>query len=138
MGMFDEIHCDAALPDDACEAGTCFQTKSLPDPCMCRYRITASGRSSIQMVIDLEPSGYITFYAYPKDRSSGWVRVSLSHHQNQCPFRAHQSVRNRLTARRAHNFDERGISSSSIAVYASATCFIMPVFASRRASVARR
>jgi hypothetical protein len=24
MGMFDEIHCDAALPDDACEAGTCF------------------------------------------------------------------------------------------------------------------
>jgi len=25
MGMFDEIHCDAALPDDACEAGTCFQ-----------------------------------------------------------------------------------------------------------------
>jgi hypothetical protein len=71
MGMFDEIHCDAALPDDACDAGTCFQTKSLPDPCMCRYRITAAGRVIDSNGNDLEPSGYITFYAYPKDRESG-------------------------------------------------------------------
>ena len=71
MGMFDEIHCDVALPDDACEAGTCFQTKSLPDPCMCRYRITVSGRFIDSDGNDLEPSGYITFYACPKDRASG-------------------------------------------------------------------
>jgi len=71
MGMFDEIHCDAALPDDACEAGSCFQTKSIPDPCLYRYRITASGRFVDSDGNDLEPSGYITFYDYPKDRPSG-------------------------------------------------------------------
>ena len=71
MGMFDEIHCDAALPDDACAAGTCFQTKSFPDPCMCRYRITAAGRFVDSDGNDLEPSGYITFYGYPKDCTPG-------------------------------------------------------------------
>jgi hypothetical protein len=69
MGMFDEIQCEVALPDDACEAGACFQTKSFPDPCMCRYRITPSGRLVDSDGNDLEPSGYITFYGYPKDRS---------------------------------------------------------------------
>ncbi len=44
MGMIDEIYCDAEMPDDACEVGTCFQTKSFPNPCMHRYWITASGR----------------------------------------------------------------------------------------------
>ena len=58
MGMFDEIRCDAELPDDACEAGTCFQTKSLPDPCMCRYWISASERFIDSDGNDLEPSGY--------------------------------------------------------------------------------
>ena len=77
MGMFDEIRCDAALPDDACEAGTCFQTKSLPDPCMCRYWITASGRFVDSDGNDLEASGYITFYAYPKDRASGDSLIEL-------------------------------------------------------------
>jgi hypothetical protein len=71
MGMFDEIHCNAALPDDACEAGTYFQTKSFPDPCMCRYQITAAGRFVDSDGNDLEPSGYIVFYGYPKDRAPG-------------------------------------------------------------------
>jgi hypothetical protein len=35
MGMFDEVYCYAALPDGRDPRGTCFQTKSLPDPCMC-------------------------------------------------------------------------------------------------------
>jgi hypothetical protein len=42
--MFDEIYCDAAVPDGHNLRGTCFQTKSLPDPLMCRYRITGAGR----------------------------------------------------------------------------------------------
>lgn len=71
MGLFDEIRCEVALPDDACEAGTSFQTKSFPYPCMCRYRITASGRFIDLDGNDLEPSGYITFYADPKDRAPG-------------------------------------------------------------------
>jgi hypothetical protein len=69
MGMFDEIYCDAPMPDEACEKGACFQTKSFPDPCMCRYRITASGRLVDSDGNDLEPSGYITFYDLPTDRA---------------------------------------------------------------------
>jgi len=37
------------------------QTKSLPDPCMCRYRITSAGRLIDSAGNDLEPDGYITF-----------------------------------------------------------------------------
>jgi hypothetical protein len=70
MGMFDEVYCDAPLPDDACDPGTCFQTKSFPFPCMCRYRITASGRFTDSDGNDIEPSGYVTFYAFPKNRPS--------------------------------------------------------------------
>src|ERR1700690_417457 len=71
MGMYDELYCYASLPDGREPRGTCFQTKSFPDPCMCRYRITASGRFIDSDGNDLEPSGDITFYAYPKDRASG-------------------------------------------------------------------
>jgi hypothetical protein len=38
---------------------------------MCRYRITAAGRFVDSDGNDLEPSGYITFYGYPKDRTPG-------------------------------------------------------------------
>jgi hypothetical protein len=71
MGLFDEIRCEAALPDDACEGEAWFQTKSFPDPCMYRYRITAAGRFMDLDGNDLEPSGYITFYGDPKDRAPG-------------------------------------------------------------------
>jgi hypothetical protein len=62
MGMFDQVYCYAALPDGRDPQGTCFQTKSLPDPCMCRYRITSAGRLIDSAGNDLEPDGYITFY----------------------------------------------------------------------------
>jgi hypothetical protein len=44
MGMYDEIYCHAALPDGDDPPGTCFQTKSFPDSCLFRYRITSEGR----------------------------------------------------------------------------------------------
>ena len=44
MGMYDEVYCDASLPDGREPRDTWFQTKSFPDPCMCRYRITSAGR----------------------------------------------------------------------------------------------
>jgi hypothetical protein len=69
MGMFDEVYCDAALPDGPDPRGTCFQTKSFPDPCMCRYRITSAGRLIDSAGNDLEPDGYITFCTI--DRESG-------------------------------------------------------------------
>jgi hypothetical protein len=62
MGMYDEIYCFAALPDGHDPRGTCFQTKSFPDPCMCRYRITSAGRLIDSANNDLEPDGYITFH----------------------------------------------------------------------------
>jgi hypothetical protein len=67
MGMFDEVYCYAKLPDGRDPGGTCFQTKSFPDPCMCRYRITSAGRLIDSANNDLEPDGYITFYTVDRD-----------------------------------------------------------------------
>ena len=57
MGMYDEVHCEASLPDGREPHGTCFQTKSFPDPCMCRYRVTSAGRLIDPAGNDLEPDG---------------------------------------------------------------------------------
>lgn len=71
MGMFDEIRCDAPLPDgyDATDVG--FQSK-FPDCCMCRYRITRDGRLLDAADNDLEPEGYLNFYTTdpPQDVSA--------------------------------------------------------------------
>jgi hypothetical protein len=72
MGLFDELYCYAALPDNRDRPGTCFQTKSFPVPCMCRYRITSVGRLIDSVGNDLEPDGYITFYTV--ERESGDLR----------------------------------------------------------------
>jgi hypothetical protein len=32
MGLYDELYCDAELPDTAVPPGTCFQTKVFPEP----------------------------------------------------------------------------------------------------------
>ena len=69
MGMFDEVYCDAVLPDGRDARGKRFQTKSLPDPCLCRYRITSGGRLIDSAGNDLEPEGYISFYTV--DREDG-------------------------------------------------------------------
>jgi hypothetical protein len=70
MGMYDELYCYAELPDGLDPRGTCFQTKSFPDPCMCRYRITSVGRLIDSANNDLEPDGYITFYTVDRDDGS--------------------------------------------------------------------
>jgi hypothetical protein len=69
MGMFDEVYCHAALPDGRDPRDTCFQTKSISDPCMYRYRITSAGRLIDSTGNDLEPDGYIAFYTV--DREDG-------------------------------------------------------------------
>jgi hypothetical protein len=69
MGMYDEVYCYASLPDGREPRDTWFQTKSFPDPCMCRYRITSAGRLIDSADNDLEPDGYITFYTV--DREDG-------------------------------------------------------------------
>mgnify|MGYP003547353042 FL=1 len=70
MGMYDEIQCDAPLPDGYEGSRTRFQTKSIPDPGLQRYKITSSGRLVDPLGYDLEPDGYSTFSA--SDPDSTW------------------------------------------------------------------
>jgi hypothetical protein len=77
MGMFDEVYCYAALPDGRDPRGTCFQTKSIPDPCMCRYRITSAGRLIDSAGNDLEPDGYITFYTIDREDGDNEARERI-------------------------------------------------------------
>ena len=66
--MYDEIRCEAPLPDGGRSSDAYFQTKSFPEPLMRRYVITQSGRLLDSEGHDLEPEGYITFY---KSEGSG-------------------------------------------------------------------
>lgn len=77
MGMFDEIRCDAPLPDGYDADGVWFQSKSFPDCGLCRYAITKAGRLLDAANNDLEPEGYLNFYTNdpPQDDSGG--RASL-------------------------------------------------------------
>lgn len=68
--MYDEIRCEAPLPDGGRSSDVYFQTKSFPDPLMRRYVITQSGRLFDSVGHDLEPEGYITFYT-SDDEASG-------------------------------------------------------------------
>ncbi|HVT43631.1 MAG TPA: hypothetical protein VMT00_04505 [Thermoanaerobaculia bacterium] len=70
MGLFDEIRCEAPLPDGYDAAGAWFQTKSFPHPCMFRYTITAMGRLLDSRGNDCEPDGYISFYTRDEDVDS--------------------------------------------------------------------
>jgi hypothetical protein len=62
MGMYDELNCEAKLPDRDVLVDTSFQTKSFPWPCFQHYRITTAGRLVNKAGRDLEPTGYIHFY----------------------------------------------------------------------------
>lgn len=81
MGMFDEIRCQAPLPDGYDAQDVWFQSKSFPDRCMCRYTITVAGRLIDSEGNDLEPEGYLVFYtqdppeAEPADsvQSNRWL-----------------------------------------------------------------
>jgi hypothetical protein len=63
--MYDELFCDAELPDTDVPPGACFQTKAFPEPFLFRYRITKAGRLIDAYGRDLECDGYLEFYYYP-------------------------------------------------------------------------
>ncbi len=67
MGLFDEIRCELSLPDGWSPGDRWFQTKSFPHPLMQRYIITSRGRLVDSQGNDLEPDGYIAFYAEDAD-----------------------------------------------------------------------
>jgi len=62
MGMFDEIRCEAPLPDGPGTTGAWFQTKSFPHPSLSRFVITAAGRLVDLAGNDCELDGYIVMY----------------------------------------------------------------------------
>jgi hypothetical protein len=70
MGMFDEIYCEAALPDGDDPPGMRFQTKSFP-------RITAEGRLVDSDGNDVEPDGYINFYTAERAERNGLERPGI-------------------------------------------------------------
>lgn len=83
MGMFDEIHCDAALPDCRDPPDKCFQTKSFPQPCMCRYRITGAERLIDTAGNDREyrarfSSGQLQNIERVTDRAADRIRYGLA------------------------------------------------------------
>jgi hypothetical protein len=62
MGLFDEVRCEAPLPDGLDGSRMWFQTKSFPSPCLQRYTITKEGKLVDSRGNDIEPDGYIIFY----------------------------------------------------------------------------
>lgn len=52
MGLFDDITCDAELPETPVPPTGGFQTKSLPEPYMDKYAITSDG-------LDSAPTGHV-------------------------------------------------------------------------------
>ncbi|MGC1458073.1 MAG: hypothetical protein WA825_07325 [Steroidobacteraceae bacterium] len=70
MGLYDEIRCEVPLPDGGRIVDVKFQTKTFPCPGMQRYVITRAGRLVDSLGNDLEPDGYITFYASEVDSAS--------------------------------------------------------------------
>ena len=73
MGMYDELRCEAPLPDDGSAKGasTRCQTKSFPNPSLSLHVITPVGRLIDAAGIDLEPDGYITFYTSEQATTTG-------------------------------------------------------------------
>jgi len=61
--MYDELLCEAELPDADVPAGTWFQTKSFPQSTLSRYRITQDGQLIDSVGRNLEVHGYLIFYA---------------------------------------------------------------------------
>lgn len=70
MGMYDEVLCSTPVPERYDGVGTRIQTRSVSSSCLQRYWITAGGRLVDTPGSDLEPDGYITFYA--SDPDSTW------------------------------------------------------------------
>jgi hypothetical protein len=59
MGLYDEIYCDAEVPNVSIAPSSVFQSKSFCYPCMQKYRITKGGRLIDAWGRDLEVEGYL-------------------------------------------------------------------------------
>lgn len=74
MGMFDELKCEAPLPDDAVQEKT-FQTKSL-NCVLDRYTITQDGRLILHKVrYEVVPEEERKYYGTPEWDEKPFVRI---------------------------------------------------------------
>ena len=64
MGFYDELYCEAELPDTDVPPGACFRTRAFPGPLIFQYRITKDGRLLDALGRDLECDGFLEFYYY--------------------------------------------------------------------------
>jgi hypothetical protein len=75
VGFYDEVFCDAEMPDTDAPPGACFRTRSFPGPLLFQYRITKDGRLVDALGRDLECDGFLGFY-YFLDPSAQDLRVA--------------------------------------------------------------
>ncbi len=79
MGMYDELLCEAELPDADVPAGAMFETRAFPFPFLYRYAITKSGRLIDACGRDLECEGYLEFY-YVEHSVKNGIRAEYRAH----------------------------------------------------------
>jgi hypothetical protein len=65
VSLYDEICCDAELPDFDVLPGSVFQTRSFYYACLQKYRLTKAGRLIDQWGRDLELDGYLILRPAP-------------------------------------------------------------------------
>lgn len=78
MGLFDEVHCEAALPAGHPENARDFQTKSL-DSCMDSYTITRSGRLILHLR-KYEPDEDVTSMLFPNMKLVSQKDIDTEYH----------------------------------------------------------
>lgn len=101
MGLFDDVTCDAVLPETPVPPTGGFQTKSLPEPYMDKYVITSGG-----LLFQVWPDGQkerihhhgdIQFYTGAKSGEGWWEykarftegklsRIELVEYQSPTPL----------------------------------------------------
>jgi hypothetical protein len=83
MGLYDEIYCDAELPDVAVAPGVVFQTKSFYYACLKQYRLTKAGRLIDPWGRDLELDGYLILSLAPDGSGALEFRARFAEGQLQ-------------------------------------------------------
>ena len=94
MGLFDTVRCLMPLPDFPAEAEPDFQTKTLDDPYLRVYDLTADGRlvqieeGGLELNAEFEPHdtgfhGVLNFYTYI-DTVENWWEYNAKFTSGQC------------------------------------------------------
>jgi hypothetical protein len=83
MSLYDEIYCDAELPEVDVLSGSVFQTRSFYYACLQKYRLTEAGRLIDQWGRDLELEGYLILRLAPGGSGAPEFRARFAEGQLQ-------------------------------------------------------